>query len=68
MWAIKSGEYYLSNKYEKAAEMVLGYGGVWSKNDMKLFRTKREALNEIRKMQYYGTGRDAEPVRIVCKK
>lgn len=50
MWVIKNGDYYLSNQYELAAEIVLGYGGVWSKTDIKKFKTKKEALLEVKRM------------------
>lgn len=50
MYVIKSGDYYLSNQYEVAAEIVLGYGGVWSKTDIRHFKTKKEALKEVKLM------------------
>ena len=44
--------YVLSNHYEKSAELVLGYGGVWTKDHRKAkrFRTYKECRNEIEKM------------------
>ena len=51
MYVIKNGDYYLSNQYEIAAEIVLGYGGVWSKTDIKQFKTKKEALKEVKLMR-----------------
>ena len=68
MWAIKDGDYYLSNKYEVAAEQLLGYGGVWAKFDIKQFRTKKEATYELRLMRIYGCGRKAEVVKLLEKR
>ena len=46
--------YVLSNQYLKAAEMVLGYGGVWIKDHRKAkrFKTIKECRKEIEKMPY----------------
>lgn len=63
-YVIQNGEYYLSNKYEKAAEMVLGYGGVFSKNNVKVFDTKKEAYGELMLMRRFGTGRTATIQRV----
>lgn len=64
MYVIKQDDYYLSNKYEEAAEAVLGYGGVWSKKDIKHFKTKKEAVSELKLMRRYGCGRTAEVIKI----
>ena len=56
MYVIKNGDYYLSNHYEKAAELVLGYGGVFAKKNIKKFKTKTEALREIKIMRACGVG------------
>lgn len=55
----ENSEYYLSTQYEKAAEMVLGYGGVWTKDkaDFKIFNNKSLAKEEIKLMQRWGCGR-----------
>ena len=61
-WIIKSdADYVLSTHYEKAAEMVLGYGGVWTKNpkEYKYFNTHKEAVAELRLMNRYNCGRGA---------
>ena len=44
----------LYNKYEKSAEMVLGYGGVWGKDHRKAkrFKSEKEVRKEIEKMHY----------------
>lgn len=49
---INSQGWVLSNQYEKACEMVLGYGGVWSKDHRKAkrFKTIKECQNEVNKM------------------
>jgi len=49
---INSSGYVLSNKYEKACESVLGYGGVWTKDHRKAkrFKTISECQNEVNKM------------------
>ena len=49
---INSSGYVLSNKYEKACELVLGYGGTWTKDHRKAkrFATIKECQNEINKM------------------
>lgn len=60
MWIIKNGDYYLSNQYEVAAEIILGYGGVWSKTDIKHFKTKKEASKEVKLM-----GRSFKNVEII---
>lgn len=44
---INSSGYVLSNQYELAAEIVLGYGGVWTKDHRKAKRFKNEV--EVRK-------------------
>ena len=51
MYIIVNGRYYLSNKYEKAAEQILGYGGVYTPKfeEAKIFETKYDALLELRK-------------------
>lgn len=51
MWIIVNGRYYLSNRYEKAAEMVLGYGGVYTPKieEAKRFKTKTEAMAELKR-------------------
>lgn len=64
MWVIKNGDYYLSNKYEIAAEQLLGYGGVWAKFDIKQFKTKKEALYELRLMRIYNCGLNAEVIKL----
>lgn len=60
-YVIKNGEYVLSSQYEKAAENLLGYGGVWTKDpsQFKYFKTHKEAVKELRLMNYYGCGRGA---------
>ena len=42
----------LSNQYEKSAELVLGYGGVWTKDHRKAkrFANLKQAQIEINKM------------------
>ena len=49
---INDSGYVLSNQYEKSAERVLGYGGVWTKDHRKAkrFKTYRECQIEINKM------------------
>lgn len=49
---INDSGWVLSNHYEKSAERVLGYGGVWTKDHRKAkrFRTYKECQNEIEKM------------------
>lgn len=49
---INNGGWVLSNQYEKSAEMVLGYGGVWTKDHRKAkrFKTYKECSIEINKM------------------
>ena len=56
----------LSTRYEKAAEALLGYGGVWTTNpvEYKYFNTHKEAVEELRLMNRYGCGRGA----IIVKK
>ena len=51
MWIIQNGRFYLSEQYEKAAETILGYGGVYTPDfsKAKVFKTKYEALQELRK-------------------
>lgn len=51
MWVIVNDKYYLSTKYEKAAEMILGYGGVYTPyiKEAKKFKTKTEALKELKR-------------------
>lgn len=50
---IKDG-WVLSNKYEKVAEMLLGYGGVWVKDHRKAkrFKSVADCRMEIDKMRY----------------
>ena len=52
-----SDGYVLSNKYELAAEQMLGYGGVWTKDRRKAkrFKTQREVQDEVNKMPGHGT-------------
>lgn len=47
-----SSGYVLYAKYEKAAEMVLGYGGVWGKDHRKAkrFATIKDCQREVNKM------------------
>ena len=49
---INANGWVLSNHYEKAAEQVLGYGGVWTKDHRKAkrFKTIKECQNEVNKM------------------
>ena len=51
----------LSTQYEKAAEIVLGYGGVWTKdpNQFKYFKTHKDAVKELRLMNKYNCGKGA---------
>ena len=51
MWIIVNGKYFLSNHYEKAAEAILGYGGVYTPKfeDAKVFKTKAEGLRELKR-------------------
>ncbi len=49
---INSSGYVLSNRREKAAEMVLGYGGVWIKDHRKAkrFKTISDCQKEVNMM------------------
>ena len=49
---INEAGYVLSRKYEHAAEVILGYGGVWTHNHRKAkrFRTIKECQSEVNKM------------------
>ena len=49
---INSSGYVLSSRYEKSAELVLGYGGVWCKDHRraKRFKTIKACENEINRM------------------
>lgn len=49
---INANGWVLSNHYEKAAERVLGYGGVWTKDHRKAkrFKTIKECQDEVNKM------------------
>lgn len=49
---INSDGYVLSNQYEKSAEIVLDYGGVWTKDHRKAkrFKSMLECQIEINKM------------------
>ena len=49
---INDSGWVLSNKYEKSAEQVLGYGGVWTKDHRKAkrFKTIKECQIEVNKM------------------
>lgn len=51
---INKDGWVLSSQYEKSAEMVLGYGGVWTKDHRKAkrFKTMSECQNEVNKMPY----------------
>lgn len=51
---INSSGWVLSNRYEKAAEMVLGYGGTWTKDHRKAkrFSSFTECELEVAKMPY----------------
>ena len=51
---INSSGYVLSSKYEKSAEMVLSYGGVWTKDhrEAKRFNSIKECRHEIERMPY----------------
>lgn len=44
----------LYSQYEKSAELVIGYGGVWGKDHRKAkrFRTIKECQKEVNKMPY----------------
>ena len=45
----------LSHQYEPAAEMVIGYGGVWTHDHRraKKFKTIKECQSEVNKMPGY---------------
>lgn len=49
---INSGGWVLSNRHELACEMVLGYGGTWTKDHRKAkrFDTIKQCQDEINKM------------------
>lgn len=49
---INKAGYVLSHNYELAAEVVLGYGGVWTHDHRraKRFRTIKECQSEVNKM------------------
>ena len=49
---INSSGWVLSNRYEKAAEMVLGYGRTWTKDHRKAkrFKTIKDCQDEVNKM------------------
>ena len=51
---INSEGWVLSNKYEKSAEQVLGYGGVWTKDHRKAkrFSSITQCELEVAKMPY----------------
>ena len=58
---IKNDVWVLSTQYEIAAEQLLGYGGVWTKDpkQYRYFKTHKEAVKELRLMNHYGQGRGA---------
>lgn len=49
---INSGGWVLSTHYDYAAEKVLGYGGVWTKDHRKAkrFKTLKECQQEVNRM------------------
>lgn len=49
---INEASYVLSHKYEPAAEVILGYGGVWTHDHRKAkrFKTIKECQSEVNKM------------------
>lgn len=49
---INEAGYVLSHNIEPAAEMILGYGGVWTHDHRKAkrFRTIKECQSEVNKM------------------
>ena len=51
---INNDGWVLSNKYEKSAENVLGYGGVWTKDHRKAkrFASITQCELEVAKMPY----------------
>lgn len=67
MWAIKSGQYYLSNTYSAAGERLLGHGGVYSTTNIREFKTKAEALKEAKKIRMI-MGFEAKVVRLEDEK
>ena len=52
---ISEDGWVLSHQYEPAAEMVLGYGGVWTHDHRraKKFKTIKECQSEVNKMPGY---------------
>ena len=52
--------YYLTDTYDKAAEIVFGCSYIWGlKENRRIFKTKKEAQATIRDMHRYNTGKDA---------
>lgn len=51
---INQSGYVLSNQYIESAKIVLGYGGVWTKDHRKAkrFATIKECQQEVDKMPY----------------
>ena len=49
---INGNGWVLSNRYEMSAKLLLGYGGVWTKDHRKAkrFKTYNECRKEIEKM------------------
>lgn len=49
---INRGGWVLSNDYCEAAEMVIGYGGIWTKDHRraKRFKSEKEVQAEVNKM------------------